>query len=118
MELQIVGYPGDQDKKGFAYMHQGPVAEVVKTQLGGYVLYYDIDTTPGNSGSDVSLLDEDLVNKLNGKEDNYKCYTIGIHTASAPEKIIGEKQGFNAGTLITPEINRWMREEVRKYFDK
>ena len=43
------------------YEHNGPIERVIPKDNGGYIITYDVDTTPGNSGSPIELVDEDLV---------------------------------------------------------
>ena len=61
---------------------------------GGYNITYHVDKTPGNSGSKIMLVDEDLVKsnekygrlskryKREGKPHNLRKMIIGIHTGS------------------------------------
>ena len=72
--LSIVGYPGE--KEGFLYEHSGPIVSIHKTRLGGYNIAYDIDTTPGNSGSSIMLLDQKMVGNARNivLKDNYFKY--------------------------------------------
>lgn len=113
--IRISGYPGDADKVTWPYTHSGPVFKVAKTTLGGYVIYYQVDTTPGNSGSPIQVTDATWVNQCKSRlsekfrAPNYNCVTIGVHTgALAVEKL-------NFGTLLTPELFKWMTGEVDKF---
>ena len=116
--VQVAGYPGE--KAGLLYEHSGPVAQVIETELGGYVLTYKLDTTPGNSGSKVMVVDETIVKqypglaareqryKDRGDEHNFQKMIIGIHTGSDYTNQV------NFGTLITPEIKKWLNESMDK----
>ena len=44
--VSVAGYPAD--KGGYLYEHTGPVVSVCKTKLDGYIIAYNVDTTPGN----------------------------------------------------------------------
>ena len=51
MKVKVSGYPSNKD--AFCYSYEGAIREKMKTELGGWVIYYDVDTTPGNSGSEI-----------------------------------------------------------------
>merc|ERR1719264_2079774 len=55
--LEISGYPGEPEKIHYPYTHRGPLVEVKKTAKGGHILTYRVDTSPGNSGSPVFVVD-------------------------------------------------------------
>ena len=62
------------------------------------IAYYDVYTTPGNSGSLVQF--KDLVD---GKVINF-----GVHVAYSPNKQL------NVCTVMTPELEKWVKETVSK----
>jgi len=122
--VAVVGYPAEKVPPAFqsswvssllgygatpgrwAYGHSGPIAEVEETEGGGYVMSYKVDTTPGNSGSAISIHREETVN-VYGK--NFpKVKVIGVHTGS------NQGLGTNYGTLITRELMKWIHHEVDK----
>jgi len=95
MAVELAGFPGE--KEGWPYTHKGTVQDVTKTRLGGHLIWYDCDATPGNSGSCVMITHKDFVKP-------YGCNKIivGVHTGhDAVEKM-------NYGTLITPAIYKWI----------
>ena len=53
-EIQVAGYPGELD--GYVYEGTGPITKVKPTKEGGYIIFYDVDTTSGNSGSPISIV--------------------------------------------------------------
>jgi len=53
MTVEIMGYPGE--KNGYPYFHNGTIKAVSKRQSGGWILYYDVDSTPGMSGSPIMI---------------------------------------------------------------
>ena len=83
---------------GRAYSGSGKIKEVVKTPQGGMIAYYDVYTTPGNSGSAVQF--KDLVNG--------KVINVGVHVAFSPLKKL------NVCTVYTPELKEWVFETVDK----
>merc|ERR1719192_115929 len=54
-KIEVVGYPGDKDL--WPYYQRGEITDVKKKNEGGWILYYDIDTTPGMSGSPIMIVD-------------------------------------------------------------
>lgn len=103
-DVEVAGYPVDKNKLNWMYTHTGPVKEILKNEeSGGYTFSYEVDTTPGQSGSAVVVVDEGFVEWDKAKhrfkrQDYKKKICIGIHTGHRPE------DGCNVGTLITPEI--------------
>ena len=54
---QIVGFPGE---KGMVlYEHTNEVDCVACTEEGGYIVKYDVDTSKGQSGAPIWLVDQD-----------------------------------------------------------
>ncbi|HQS84112.1 MAG: hypothetical protein B7Y25_04220 [Alphaproteobacteria bacterium 16-39-46] len=87
--INITGYPGE--KNGQMYTMAGELKGV-----NGGQLFYDVDTSAGQSGSPVWIQ----------KDHKYIC--IGIHT-------MGRKTDrFNSGTYLTPEhlktLQSWIKE--------
>jgi len=99
MAVEISGYPGE--KSGYAYTHTGRIADVVKTKLGGWLLFYDVDCTRGNSGSPIRITDEKFLRKLKLPQ-NISKVTIGVHTG------VEYNDGLNYGTLITQSVYDWI----------
>merc|ERR1719391_158812 len=82
MTIEIMGYPGE--KNGYPYFHNGKIKAVSKRPSGGWILYYDLDSTPGMSGSPICITCSDWI-KENGngtKQIKYdvKKIVIGVHT--------------------------------------
>jgi len=113
LALEICGYPGDKD--GYPYVHQGPFVGAMQTKLGGCIITYKVDTTPGQSGSKVTVVDEEWVAAEKKREpapwktEKHRKCTVAIHTGNDP---VG---GVNFGTLITEEIHLWLRNVVEDY---
>lgn len=99
MPVEIAGYPAE--KEGHPYYHTGTIVAVKKTALGGYILFYNVDTTPGNSGSCIMLTDENVI-KQSSYKPHVKKLTIGVHTGHSHE------DGLNYGTLLTPSLFKWI----------
>jgi len=100
MAVELAGYPGE--KKGWPYTHTGRVIDITKTKLGGHILWYDADATPGNSGSCVMITDKDFIKSIS-KKVGIKKVIVGVHTGHDPVV------NLNYGTLITPSIGEWIR---------
>ena len=83
---------------GRAYSGSGKIKEVVKTPQGGMIAYYDVYTSPGNSGSGVRF--KDLVNG--------KLINVGVHVAFSRSKKL------NVCTVYTPELDKWIDETLEK----
>jgi len=106
MSIEVAGYPGE--KKGMPYTHQGLIHDVKKTSLGGYILMYKIDTTPGNSGSPVYLTDKSCIAELRRKKGGkFDKVLIAIHTGSDR----ASECGF--ATLLTNDLSKWMSEIMK-----
>lgn len=62
LNVSVVGYPAcapqenEKHRKGFMYEHSGNLLNVSETELGGWIIYYDVDTTSGQSGSPIHLI--------------------------------------------------------------
>jgi len=98
MSVELAGYPGE--KGGWPHTHTGIVVDVTKTKLGGYLIWYNCDATPGNSGSCVMITDKDFIEAT--VDERISKLIVGVHTGhDAVEKL-------NYGTLITPTIDEWI----------
>jgi len=102
-EIEVGGYPGEKD--GHPHYHRGTVKVIKKTEEGGYLLFYDTDTTPGNSGSAIMIVDERFLNE-DDKKNGIKKRVIGVHTGHSAF------DNLNYGTLMTPELVKWMKEGI------
>lgn len=103
-KVSIAGYAGDEDKKGYLYEHTDEIVSVKKTKLGGYIVSYKVDATPGTSGAKIELIDDKLVAKVKSKtvlkfDKDMKIMTIGIHSGN------DSVNNVNFGTLITPKLD-------------
>jgi len=107
MTIELIGYPGE--KKGRPFTHTGEILDITESDLGGWVLWYNADATPGNSGSAIWLTDEKYV-KANSKPGTAKLM-IGIHTG------YDDADGSNFGTLLTKSLESWIMKEL-DYFSK
>jgi len=99
MSVELAGFPGE--KKGWPYTHRGKIVDVTKTKLGGHLLWYDADGTPGNSGSCIMITDKHFVKSVQSS-DKIQKVIVGVHTAHC------DVDNLNYGTLITPSIGEWI----------
>merc|ERR1719474_2567719 len=74
MSVELAGFPGE--KEGWPYTHTGEIVDVTKTDLGGYLIWYNADTTPGNSGSCVMITDANYV-RSNRSSSTCKKIVVG-----------------------------------------
>jgi len=102
MTIELIGYPGE--KKGYPYAHTGKISAIIQSDLGGWVLWYNADATPGNSGSGIWLTDEKYVKKHS--KPGISKLLIGVHTGH------DEAEGSNFGTLMTKSLRSWLRKEL------
>jgi len=103
MKIEICGYPAEM--KGYPYYHFGEIVDVKKQAKGGWTLFYDLDSSPGMSGSPISIIDEKwLADNLNDnwKSNGVKKATIGVHTGHDDTVML------NYGSLITPALGKWI----------
>jgi len=105
MTVELVGYPGE--KKGHPFTHTGKILDVVKSDLGGWVLWYNADATPGNSGSAIYLTDEKYIKKH--CKSGITKLLIGVHTGH------DEAEEKNFGTLLTKSLARWLGKELMAF---
>jgi len=107
LEIEVAGFPGE--KKGYPYFHHGKIRAIKPTKQGGWLIFYDVDTTPGNSGSDINVIDKIWVQNWHRKRRR-KCnkskMCIGVHTGHC------DGSRLNYGTLITPAIAKWFMKNV------
>jgi len=103
MTIELIGYPGE--KKGHAFTHTGKILDIMESDLGGWVIWYDADATPGNSGSAIWLTDEKYVKKH--FNPSFNKLLIGVHTGH------DEAEGCNFGTLFTQSLKRWIDSHVK-----
>ena len=85
----MVGYP--KEKLGYMFEHTGPIENVMPRSKGGFIISYKVDTTPGNSGSPISLVEEDIIRSTErfkslcnrydrmGEPHNLRKITIGVN---------------------------------------
>jgi len=99
MSVEVAGYPGESG--GHPYTHTGKVIDITDTPDGGRLLWYDADTTPGNSGSCIMITDMDYVRSCTVDPETKKI-VVGIHSGH------DEVEQLNYGTLITYSIYKWI----------
>lgn len=88
--IEVIGYPGEKD--GRLYKMRGSINKITSINGGNQiVMYTDIDTTGGQSGSPVY--------KITSAGD-YEL--VGIHVAYI------NKHDGNFATLITKELKDWL----------
>jgi len=104
MTVEIAGYPAE--KGGEPHTHKGKIIEITKTALGGHLIWYDADTTDGNSGSSIYILDEKLA-KSASKDAAVQKILIGVH--SGHDRVMN----MNYGTLITETLHDWIEMKVK-----
>jgi len=93
-EICVIGYPGEKD--GFLYMMKGTIYEIRSLDSNRkIILYNDINTTPGQSGSPVYL------------KRGAKWARIGVHVGYDPSV------KCNVATGITKEMKSWICNSVR-----
>jgi len=99
MDVEVAGFPGEH--KAWPFTHTGKVQAITKTTIGGTLLWYNVQTTPGNSGSCIMITDKDFVRKKTDKP-GVKKIIVGVHTGHQ------EADMLNFGTLITPKLGKWV----------
>jgi len=102
MSVELAGFPGEM--QGWPHTHTGKVVDVTKTELGGYILWYDVEATPGNSGSCVMITDKDFVRRTDGRS-KIKKVIVAVHTGHSAV------DNLNYGTLITTTIAEWINNQ-------
>lgn len=108
MKVEICGYPGEM--KGFPYYHFGEIKDVKKQARGGWTIYYNLDSSPGMSGSAIRIVEEEWLKehvaeiaRINGA----KKVIIGVHTGHDDTVML------NYGTLITPSLRQWIEPKKK-----
>jgi len=100
MAVEIAGYPGE--KKGYPYKHKGTIEDIKMTEYGSYLIWYNADTTLGNSGSSIMVTDQNFVKSV-AERPGIKKIIIGVH--SGYDNI----SKLNYGTLITEGVYDWIK---------
>merc|ERR1719419_141931 len=100
MGVEIAGYPGK--KEGYPYKHEGTIEDIKKTKYGSHLIWYNADTTEGNSGSCIMVTDQKFVKSVT-KRPEIKRIIIGVHSGYDP--ILG----LNYRTLITEGLYHWIK---------
>jgi len=111
LDIEVAGFPGE--KKGYAYVHHGKIIDKKQTKQGGWLIFYNVDTTPGNSGSDINVIDKEWVQNWHRKRNcpcdkNIKKMCIGVHTGH------DDVSELNYGTLTTPAIVDWFNRKIKE----
>jgi len=110
MKVEICGYPGEMN--GYPYYHFGEITKVAKQARGGWTIYYNLDSTPGMSGSAISITDEEWIKKNipeAERKSGAKKALIGIHTGHDQMAML------NYGTLITPNLKKWIEPKGKSW---
>lgn len=94
IKLNITGYPVIEDQSNRMFTHQGELKTCRMDDLG-----YDIDTSPGQSGSPVWI------------EKNKQCFVVGIHTHGGLEGEI-----VNHGIPLTEDRLRVVIDLIEKTY--
>merc|ERR1719192_2149002 len=105
-KIEVGGYPAEKD--GWAHYHRGEITDIKKQDKGGWIVFYNIDSTPGMSGSPIKIVDERFLSKSLSERERklgFKKIIVGIHTGH------DISEGLNYGTLITPAIRKWMHSK-------
>jgi len=98
-KIQVGGYPGEKD--GWPHHHIGEITDIMETKEKGWIIFYNIDATPGMSGSPIMIIDERFIPEKD-QALGIKKIVIGVHTG---HDIV---EGKNFGTLITPDLEKWI----------
>lgn len=105
--VQVIGFPGDEDKFGNAYSASGNIAEINRSFVAGFSISYELPTSSGQSGGGVFPTNPSDFESLMTEETNVAM--IGIHTGA-----IKGNPKQNQGTLFTTEIKKWILKKIQK----
>jgi len=105
MKVEIAGYP--TCKIGHPYTHNGQISDISGTKQGGHLIWYDADSTIGNSGSCIMVTDEDFVKSVT-KEPGIRKVIVAVHAG------YDEVANLNFGTLITESVHDWLIKEKKE----
>jgi len=100
MKVEVSGYPGK--KCGEPYTAVGEIKGITTTRLKGHLIWYDVDSTPGNSGSCIMVTDPQFLKTVT-KDHRIKKVVVGVHTGH------DRSENLNYGTLITESIYDWLQ---------
>ena len=87
-KIMVTGYPGE--KNGYLYYMEGTIKEIISQGKRKIILYDNIHTTPGQSGSSVYLKKRDA------------WHRIGIHVC------FDQSANVNIATAITQDFHDWL----------
>jgi len=97
----VVGYPAEL--KGYPYYHEGQIVKSLMTKAGGWLIYYDVDCTPGNSGSPIYVTDQSWIKQYHSS--NVEKIAIGVHVGH------DHLAGLNFGTVLTKAMYSWIEKQ-------
>ena len=60
-EVEIVGFPADGPKKEVLHKHSGKICTALHGKTGGCTVTYKVDTSGGQSGCPIWLIDKSTV---------------------------------------------------------
>jgi len=100
MGVEVSGYPGE--KLGEPYTAVGKIVGISPTKQKGHLIWYDADSTKGNSGSCIMVTDSKFVKTVT-KDPGIKKVVVGVHTG------YDHSENLNYGTLITESIYDWLQ---------
>jgi len=98
-KVEVGGYPGEKD--GWPHYHTGEITAIQETEQKGWIIFYNIDSTPGMSGSPIMIVDKRYICEEDWAKGIRKMI-IGVHTG---HDIV---EGLNYGTLLTPALEKWV----------
>ncbi len=97
LKVNVTGYPGDPGDCKSMYTMEGPVVNIGEDRV-----FYNIDTSRGQSGSGVWSKDE---------EDDYSCHAV--HTKGFSSDLCwGSKQRYNSGVRLTDEKIAFLEKHI------
>lgn len=101
MKVEVAGYSGQKDSFGYPYTHEGTILGKRPTENGGCILYYKLNTIPGNSGACIMIKNKSYIRK-HCKKPGVSKLIIGVHNG------YDFVDGVNYGMLITEPVFSWM----------
>ena len=110
--LEVMGYP--LERSGELWRHEAALVEVVgvgqggEGGIGGFLLVYNVDATPGTSGAAILSSDPNLLKPICARFPTISKLAIGLHLGYDPQS------NTNYGLLFTKAMDQWIKEEVER----
>jgi len=97
MAVEVTGYSGQKDLFGYPFTYEGKILDTKPTGDGGCIMFYKLDSIPGNSGGAIMIKNKSYIKK-HSKKPGISKLIIGVHNG------YDGAEDICYGTLITEAV--------------